>query len=141
MDRWKEVANLYSSGLGPAGIHKIINEDWKIEVSIRTVCKLVEELRLMKEESLAKILKNEQMSVLERYVTLQKQIEKVAAECMSVDNELFLKAADRLIRMYEFQMTMQQKPQVSHQTDDHGRQQLLNELASKLSATGSLNVS
>lgn len=138
MDKWKEIADLYTSGLGPSAIHKIVNEEWKIQVGVRAVCSLIEELRMMKEDALAEVLKNEQLSVLERYMKLQHQIEEVAAETKITDKELFLKAADRLIRMYEFQMTMQQKPQpLSHVANDHGREQLLNELSAKLNAAGS----
>jgi hypothetical protein len=71
---------------------------------------------------------------LKRLKWLQNQLEEVAVESRINDKLLFLKCADRLLKVYELKMTLRASDtgHKANTSTDHGRDELLKELAAKL---------
>jgi hypothetical protein len=136
-DKWVEIYQLYASGITVADIHRKVRDEWKIDVGERSVYTLIQELRIEKQKHLNEMLDSDTDDDLGRLKWLQTQIEEVAVEVRQSDKLLFLKCADRLLKVYELKLTLR-AADTGHKLNvstDHGRDELLKELAAKLIAT------
>lgn len=133
-NKWKEIYKLYASGITVADIHRKIRDEWKIDVGERAVYMLIQELRMQKQKHLNEMLDADSDDDLKRLKWLQNQLEEVAVESRIDDKLLFLKCADRLLKVYELKLTLRASDtgHKGNQQTDHGRDELLKELAAKL---------
>jgi hypothetical protein len=139
---WTEIYQLYASGISVPKIHDKVRHEWKIDVSIKTVYSLVNELRDEKRKLLNEILAADTDDDLGRLKWLQTELEQVAVEVRQDDKPLFLKVADRLLKVYELKLNLRahQAPTYNAQTDN-GRAELIKELASHIVITNANNIS
>jgi hypothetical protein len=130
---WPEIYQLYASGVSVPTIHVKIKDEWKVDVGERAVYQLIQELRIQKQKHLNEMMDADTDDDIKRLKWLQNQLEEVAVETRITDKLLFLKVADRLIRVYELKMTLRASD-VGHKLTptDNGRDELLKELAAKI---------
>jgi NADH:ubiquinone oxidoreductase subunit C len=130
-DRWAEVYTMYQTGADVETIYKKVTEEWKIEVSERSLYTLIKQLRTVKAAQLTDLIGADTADALGRYRWLQEQLEEMAIHSKS-NKEMFLKIADRLTHMYEFQMSFTQTLPNKNAKTDNGRDELLKELSAHL---------
>jgi hypothetical protein len=131
-DKWETIYELYSSGVAVTAIHRTITDEWKIDVGQKAVYSIINTLRLEKRIHLNEIMNADTDSVIDRYKWLLSQLEITAIETRANDKDLFLKVADRLIHMYEYQLNFQRLMPSNQETNDNGKAEILAELANNL---------
>lgn len=130
---WAEIYQLYASGVSVPKIHDKVKNDWQIDVSLKTLYSLVNELRDEKRKRLNEILAADTDDDLGRLKWLQTELEQVAIEVRQDDKLLFLKCADRLLKVYELKLNLRAHQSPTYNAKpDNGRDELLRELAGKL---------
>lgn len=127
---WQEMYQLYASGTSVPNIHKKVTEEWKIDVSERTVYTCVKIMRDEKRKQINELLQSEANDDVGRLNWLQNQLEEIAVECRFSDKAMFMKAADRLIRIHQLKIVVRSSnvPMNVNVIDDNGRAKLLEEL-------------
>lgn len=135
-DRWQEIYTLYSHGSTARDIHKIVVNEWDIEISERQVCDLVKMLREQHKEQMAEYMTitigTNTHDTVNKYVWLQTELEFLLIKNKR-DQAMYLKIHDRLARMYEFQLLLNDKRTATMIKDadvltDNGLDGLLKEL-------------
>lgn len=130
-DKFAEIYALYASGMAMSDIYKKVKDDWQIDVSERALYALVKQLREVKQAQLSELIGADAADALGKYRWLQGMLEEMAISNRA-KSDLFLKIADRLTHMYEFQMSFTQSLPGVKSTSDNGREELIKELASHL---------
>jgi hypothetical protein len=132
-DLWEYVYDLHSRGISVATIHDRLIEDHKLDIGHKSIYNLVHDMKVIKRDHLTSVIDGHTDSVIEKYNWLQGELEDVCRDTKHTDNDMFIKVADRLIGMYEFQLTLQKDLSVlkgnKEEVDvDNGREELLKEL-------------
>ncbi len=127
---WQEMYQLYASGTPVSEIHKKLTQDYKVDVSERTVYNVVKIMRDEKRKQINELLNAEANDDVGRLNWLQNQLEEIAVECRFSDKAMFMKAADRLIRIHQLKIVVRSAnvPMNVNVIDDNGRAKLLEEL-------------
>lgn len=130
-DLWEDIYRLYASGFNVSKIHKYATNIWKLDVSIHAIYTLIRQMRIVKAEKLKKLLDEDNVKEMDRVLWLQDELEEMATEQRFNDPAMFLKIADRLIKIYELKLGLYQRRDNSLPADN-GREALLKELAGYL---------
>ena len=137
-DKWTEIYSMYQSGSTAEEIHRKVINEWHIDVSLRSLYTLIKQLRAVKTDHLSQLIGTDTADALGRYRWLQEQLEEMALASKG-DKDIFLKIADRLKSMYEFQMTFTQTLPTNKTNTNNGRDELIKELTSKLTTNATSN--
>lgn len=104
---WLEMYQMFAGGMPIKTIHEeYVMKKWKIECSLSTVGDLIGALRIAKSERLNAIIDQYSAGDLGRLDWLKNELEGMAIELRFENKELFLKCADRLIKIYELKLTL-----------------------------------